>query len=361
VNINPQIYELWFLKTSLLPVCCSQSHYIAGHAEGMVFIMATHGDQPSNRSNTSRKARRGTKRAVGRYQITAHALDGLLKHEAEFLADALSSHFHLPIPPILRPFPTELPQLDLHIERLDDLFETVDSALLHMEHQSTHTSATLPRFLHYDAALHRATNRSIRTVVIYGPKVRKVPSTIKFPGWTYRVHNIYLGRRDGDRVYRELQRALTTGIPLTSGQRIDLVFQPLMRQKRRPQERVFREAVEQAGLLPDQDQDRAIGSLLVLAYHTLGETALNDLVEELMTTNLLVKVLGERLEQGFQQGVTQARQEDILRILHRRYTAVPDPMIAQIRRTTDPERLSVLLDSATDAQSLDQFVQVLES
>jgi hypothetical protein len=335
------------------------------------------GDQPFQQPGTGGRSRRGTTRAAGRFQITAHALDGLLKHEAAFLADALSTHFHLPIPRIIRPIPTELPLLDLHIERPDDLFETEGDALLHLEYQSDSTPETLPRFLHYDAALHRATKKPIHTVVIYGPKVTKAPSTIRFPGWTYRVHNIYLGRRDGERVYRALQRALATGAPLTAGQRIDLVFQPLMRQKRRPQEQVFREAVEQAGRLPESEQERAIGSLLVLAYHTLGEATLNRLMEELMTTNLLVKVLGEHLEKGFQQGLeqgvaqgieqgvergaVQARQEDILRILRRRYTTVPEPVLARIRQIADPERLSALLDSATDAHSLDQFTRALES
>jgi hypothetical protein len=345
---------------------------------GVFFSMATRGgDLPPSRSGDAGKSRRGGRQAAGRFQITAHALDGLLKHEAEFLADALSSHFHLPIPRIIRPFPTELPQLDLHIERLDDVFETEDDALLHMEHQSNHTSDTLPRFLQYDAALHRATKKAVYTAVIYGSNVRRAPSSIRMPGWTYRVHNIYLGRRDGDRVYRALQRALAAGTPLTSGQRIDLVFQPLMRRKRRPQAQVFRDAVEQAGLLPEPDRERAIGSLPVLAYHGLGETALNSMVEELMATNLLVKVLGEHIEKGFQQGLerglaqgieqgvelgaVQARRQDILRILRRRYPEVPESVVERIGQITDPERLSTLLDSATDAESLDQFTQALES
>ena len=134
-----------------------------------------------------------------------------------------------------------------------------------------------------------------------------------------------------------------------------------MRQRRRPQEQVFRDAVEQAGRLPEPAQERTIGSLLVLAYHVLGESALNSLVEELMATNLLVKVLGEHIEKGFQQGVVQARRQDILRILRRRYPALPEPVVARIGQVTDPERLSALLDSATDAKSLDQFAQTLES
>ncbi len=347
--------------------------------------MATRrGDPSPSRPGDAGKSRRGTGKTAGRFQITAHALDGLLKHEAEFLADALSTHFHLPIPRIIRPFPTELPQLDLHIERLDNVFETEGDALLHMEHQSNYTADTLPRFLQYDAALHRATKKAIYTAVIYGPNVRKAPSSIRMPGWTYRVHNIYLGRRDGERVYRALQRALATGTPLTAGQRIDLVFQPLMRQRRRPQAKVFRDAVEQAGLLPEPDQERAIGSLLVLAYHTLGEPALNSLVEELMATNLLVKVLGEHIEKGFQQGLerglaqgieqgieqgleqgvelgaVQARRQDILRILRRRYPEVSESVVVRVGQVTNSEQLSALLDSATDAESLDQFTRVLE-
>jgi len=310
-------------------------------------------DRSSNRPGKARRSGKG--QTTKRFQITAHALDGLLKHEAAFLADALSTHFHLPIPRILRPLPTELPQLELHVERMDDLFETEGDALLHMEYQSDSTPDTFPRFLHCDAALHRATKKPIHTVVIYGPKVIKAPSTIRFPGWTYRVHNLYLGLRDGERVYRALQRALTSGIPLTAGQRIDLGFQPLMRQTHRPQEQVFREAVEQAGRLPEPDQERAIGSLLVLAYHSLGEAVLNSLMEELMTTNLLIKVLGEHIEKG----AVQARQEDILRILHRRYTTIPEAVLAQIQRITDPEQLSAVLDNATDSHSLDQFMEAL--
>jgi len=36
-------------------------------------------------------------------------------------------------------------------------------------------------------------------------------------------------------------------------------------------------------------------------------------------------------------------------------------VVARIEQITDPERLSALLDGATDAKSLDQFTQALES
>ncbi|MGH2410333.1 MAG: hypothetical protein ACRDGS_08210 [Chloroflexota bacterium] len=176
----------------------------------------------------------------------------------------------------------------------------------------------------------------------------------------------------GARVYRDLQRTLAAGTPLTSGQRIDLLFQPLMRQKRRPQAQVFRDAVEQAGHLPPPDQERAIASLLALAYHVLGEPALNAMVEELMTTNLLVKVLGDQLEKGIQQGIERGREEGreegivrarrqaVLRVLSRRYSTVPEETAARIELISDPDLLDTLLDAAMDASSLVEFDRTLE-
>jgi flagellar biosynthesis/type III secretory pathway protein FliH len=156
-----------------------------------------------------------------------------------------------------------------------------------------------------------------------------------------------------------------------------------MRQKRRSQPQVFRDALAQAERLPDVDQERAIASLLALAYHVLGEPALNSLVEELMSSNLLVKVLSDErqkgieqgvqqgieqgvqrgieqgVRQGIEQGVEQARRQDILRTLRRRFGDVPDPVGDQITRISDPDWLAALLDAAVDAQTLDDFTRAL--
>jgi hypothetical protein len=81
--------------------------------------------------------KRRARRSGSAYQVTAHVLDTLLKHEAAYLADALSTHFGLRLAPIVAPFPTELPQLDLHLEQLDSVFLLADGDLLHLEFQAT--------------------------------------------------------------------------------------------------------------------------------------------------------------------------------------------------------------------------------
>jgi hypothetical protein len=78
-------------------------------------------------------------------EVSTQAFDVLFKLYGELLSDALPARFGIHLPPVVRPFPTELPRLELRTERVDDLFELRDSSLLHHEYQITHTPDTLPR------------------------------------------------------------------------------------------------------------------------------------------------------------------------------------------------------------------------
>jgi hypothetical protein len=88
-------------------------------------------------------------------------------------------------------------------------------------------------------------------------------------------------------------------------------------------------------------------------------------VEELMGTNLLLKVLGDERQKGIEQGVQQGRavgvQQAIERTLRRRFGEVPDAMLQQVRGISDPDRLALLLDAAIDAHVLDEFAGALNS
>lgn len=72
---------------------------------------------------------------------------------------------------------------------------------------------------------------------------------------------------------------------------------------RRPLEEVVSTALTLARNLPAAQQSRAMGTLLGLAYHYIGEAAFDRLMEGLMATNILESVLAKSLAQGFQQGI----------------------------------------------------------
>jgi len=302
-------------------------------------------------------------------RITAQALDVILKLEAEQLSTAFPRYFDLDIPPIVRPFPTEIPQLDLHVDRLDTVFELADDTLLHLECQSEHRSDTLPRFLANDVALYRKHRRRIRTVVIYGPAVRSAPSVLDIIAVRYTVQSVFLGQRDGEEAYRRLAERLMQGKPFDERDRLDLVFLPLMGNQH-PLEDVVARGLSLARTLPDGQEQPATGALLALAYHYIGQNAFERLMERLMATNydILDKYLtryveqrlNQRLEQGLQQGTVQARRDDVLKVLASRFQPLPVALTNRIAAIQDQSQLDALFDLSLSAPTLEVISQALD-
>ncbi len=294
-------------------------------------------------------------------EVSTQAFDVLFKLYGELLSDALPERFGIHLPPVVRPFPTELPRLELRTERLDNLFELRDTSLLHHEYQSTYTPETLPRFLSYDVALYLATKRLIHTVIFYGPRVHKAPSVLDIGSVRYHVHNVFLGREDGEKILAAIGRTLDLGKPLTPNQQADLVFAPIMGRTHRSQAEMCRDALDQAIRIADEaDQRKAMGSILALAYHVLERTAFDELMEVItMHSDVLTKVYLDQEAKGFKRGRVAGEQEAILGFLRARFGIVPEDMASRVGRITDPERLAVLLEGAATATSLAEFERIL--
>ena len=95
----------------------------------------------------------------------------LLKLEAEHLVPLLPARFGVALAPIRRQLPTELPQSDLHLERLDRVFELEDRTILDLEFESELSVADLRRFVVYGMGL-LGTYRGqpAHTLVLCGPR-----------------------------------------------------------------------------------------------------------------------------------------------------------------------------------------------
>jgi len=114
----------------------------------------------------------------------------------------------------------------------------------------------------------------VHTVVVYGAGGRSAPSVLRTGDLTFRVHNIFIGRKDAEAVLRRLQRKAADGEPYTPADRIDLILSPLMK-RRRPLEQVLSDAVTAARSFPTTDQELTVGALLGLAYNYVGEETIS--------------------------------------------------------------------------------------
>ena len=309
-------------------------------------------------------------------RVTTQALDVLLKMEAEQITTLFSTRFNLHLPPILRPLPTELPQLDLHLERLDKVFEMVGRGILHLEAQARLSKRDLRRFLGYGLALLNIyEDREIWTVVLCGPGVRVAQAPIEIPAIGYHMVFVLLGDQDGEATLERLRALAASGRPWTEEDRLDLVLLPLMRHQQGT-EMVAREGLALAGALPPDDRPRAMGAILALAYHYEGKQVLDRLVEELMATKTWEERLVDAIDrrraeqaridaeieaqaqaQGMAQGLDLGRAEGervlLRRLLERRFGAIPDALQDRIAGL-DAEALTALFDRALAAASLDE-------
>jgi flagellar biosynthesis/type III secretory pathway protein FliH len=110
-----------------------------------------------------------------------------------------------------------------------------------------------------------------------------------------------------------------------------------------------------------------MGALLALAYHYVGEAALERLMEGLMSTNLLAQVLAESMEQGLERGLERGRAEGLerglqqgraeeARVLLRRYLetrfgAIP-PALDERIAGSDADTLTALFERALAVTAL---------
>jgi len=242
--------------------------------------------------------------------VTARALDVLLKLEAEHLVPLLPARFGVALAPIRRQLPTELPQLDLHLERLDRVFELEDRTILDLEFESELSVEDLCRFVVYGMGLLGANpGQPAHTLALCGPRTRAVPSTIDLAPIPYRLTCVRLGDQDGEAALVRLRTTPVRGYPESGGawgaeDRLNLALLPLMRHAAGTgTEAVVREGLELAQALPEGERARSMGALLALAYHREGEAVLSGLLEELMNTTVLDEIFAEKLEQRYVQGI----------------------------------------------------------
>jgi hypothetical protein len=120
---------------------------------------------------------------------------------------------------------------------------------------------------------------------------------------------------------------------------------------------VVSDALALAQQLPEEQQRQTLAALIGLGQRFLEQRALDALMEGLMASSI-----GRQLiERGFEQGLAKGKREDVLKVLTKRFGAVPPAWSEQLQHVTDVERLDALLDAALAAASLDEFEQALNN
>lgn len=303
-------------------------------------------------------------------QVAREARDILLKYIARGLRKGLLNALHLSLSDIEEVLPADVPLLEVHAEYPDLLFRLKDGRILHIEFQ-TDRVPNLRRFWRYHAAAAIFYDTIVYSVVVYGRGIRRAPGALDRGFYPFKVHNIYLGKQDGEEVLARLRDRVETGEELDEAARIELMLLPLMAVKR-PLVEVIEDVARLADRLPKVQRDEVIGTVIGLAYATIKASDARRLLEVLRMAHPIEEFVADLLlrgrEEGWEDGRVAGREEGqvaerravLLEILDSRFGAVPAGVAQQITQEADLTRLRALLPVAATADTLDDFARSLE-
>ncbi len=293
--------------------------------------------------------------------VVRQGKDVVLKIVADALSGDLFQRFKLNLPPIVAALPSEFPQLEVRTEKVDLVFLLADGSILHLEFQTQQRSSTLMRFARYNLAIADQHGRQVYTVVLYGAGIRSASKTLRLGSLTFRVQNILIGRENGDAVLRRLHAKAVRGEEFTPADRIDLIFSPLMRQRRVVAE-VLLDAARLARNLPQDQQSLTIGALLGLAYNYVNESVVAAILEDLSMPNPLATYFDKQIAEHAQQLADLEQREQRLAELEQREQRLAD-LEQRAQRLADLEqreqRLAELEQRAQRLAELEQRAQRL--
>ncbi len=278
-------------------------------------------------------------------RVSRKSVDIVLKYTAEALGGALFARFGLPLPPIVAGLPSELPELRITSQQTDLLFRLADGSILHLEFQTTRRRGDLLRFAAYNLAVSQHYGRPVWTVVLYGAGIKSARDTLQAGSLTFRVHNILVGKEDGDAVLRRLREKATRGEPFTATDRVDLILSPLMR-RRRSLADVTREAARLTARLPEEQREPTVGALIGLSYPTVSDDVVAAILEELGMTTMLEAITKE-IE-------ARAERKALQTVLKTRFGAIPTAVQRRID-AADPAQLDTLLARAATITHVDDL------
>ncbi len=309
--------------------------------------------------------------------VSRKSVDIVLKYTAEALGGALFARFGLPPPPIVAGLPSELPELRITSQQTDLLFRLADGSILHLEFQTTRRRGDLLRFAAYNLAVSQHYGRPVWTVVLYGAGIKSARDTLQAGSLTFRVHNILVGKEDGEAVLGRLREKATRDEPFTATDRVDLILSPLMR-RRRSLADVTREAARLTARLPEEQREPTVGALIGLSYPKISDDVVAAILEELGMTTMLEAITREiearvtpqiearaeaRLTPQIEARVTaqvearveaQAERKALQTFLTTRFGAIPTAVQRRID-AADPAQLDALLARAATIEGVDDL------
>ena len=233
----------------------------------------------------------------------------LQKHASALFRNASLEFYGVKSARIKELISVELPVIEVSKSAMDFVFLLEDDTYLHFEFQTAHSKQDLIRFAHYDLRLFERDGRDVQTVIIYSADVKRPPDGLRIGSLTYAPDVIMMGDYDGKATYAALSEKIRSGGELTDIDIMNLCLLPLMRNDM-PRGELAVNSIRLALTVEDKaKRDACVASAVAFSERFLSEAEESKIEELLRMSNILVRYLAEKVEQGIEGGVEVERSK----------------------------------------------------
>jgi hypothetical protein len=231
------------------------------------------------------------------------------------------------------------------------MFLLGDDSILHIEIMNNEIQPDFHSMLIYDMSIVLKYGMQVRTVILNYGSAQNGKKGKCFGSVRYEVQVVDLFKIDGEKVYEELSKKISSGSLFDERDRLNLSFLPFMKHSIS-----FSEALRKVMLLIEniKDKEERLAYLTVIteiASRFTGNKGIDVVKEYLMDTEVGVRIKDE----GFKEGM----QNSLLIILLHKFNSLPDHINRVITKQQDESILMEWIRNALGINTIDELEEMV--
>ena len=245
----------------------------------------------------------------------------------------------------------------VEVERIENyklpllMFLLEDDSLLHVEIINDEIKPDLQSMLVYDMSIILRCGLQVRTVILnFGSRQQGGEIERNFGSVHYNTQVVDLYGLDGERVYEEINRKISSGCLLNEREKLNLVFLPFMK-KSVPFDKVLPKVMSLIEKIKDNEERTAYLTVLPEIISRTTKQGVDVLREWLMGSEV-----GERIKD---EGVKEGMRESIMIILLEKFNLLPDNVYNAIAEQNNENILMKWLQNVTIICSIDELKKMV--
>ena len=232
--------------------------------------------------------------------------------------------YGLHVPKVVRLLPTNLPVIEAHEWRIDNLLELQDESIAILDYESEYRDADKAKYLNYISHVYRNReddgegDRDIRMLVIYTADVQRdeVKTHVSKSGFSISIEAAYLSELDSGKIRTKLSNKIKNKETLTDEELMELIILPLTYKNRKKKQEMIKESIELAKQVTDEKQSTFLVAGIVVFSDKVIDEETRDHAKEWMKMTQIGRMFEQEKIDAVNNAIEETRQDDLFRFVH---------------------------------------------